>query len=134
MYKPYQRTMTAAAILLYTFASTLAAADIDQLSRIELKDKWGQVLFCQQIYKMPEVMPRLYDFDTEQCDSAALLVGDLASKHSTQEQQILKAQAENHAIALSYNTSEPYLSVPACRQFCLKLHKLREERINAGSR
>ena len=51
--------------LLVLFSTPLTASDIDQLNKIETKDKWGQLIFCQRIYKMPEVKSRLYNFDFE---------------------------------------------------------------------
>lgn len=119
------------AILLSFSVSPLIAGDLDQLSRVELKDQWGQVLFCQFIYKMPEVKPRLYDFDTEQCNAAAQWIGNLASKYPLQEQRVLKLQAEKHASRLSYNASEPYHAVPACRQYCRKLAEMQESKNGA---
>jgi len=116
------------ALLTCCFSSPLSARDADQLSPIELKDKWGQVIFCQRIYKMPEVLSRLYDFDVEQCDAAAKLAEELVSKYPVNEQQALKMQAERHARALSYNTSEPYHAVSACREYCGKVAGIREER------
>ena len=129
MPKPVRFTLNAAiAMMTCSFVSPLTATDVDQLSPTELKDKWGQVIFCQKIYKMPEVRSRLYDFDIEQCDTAARLAAHLVSNHPLNEQQALKLQAENHARALSYNTSEPYQSVPACRQYCSKLAGILDER------
>jgi hypothetical protein len=106
----------------------LKAQDVDQLSWTEIKDKWGQVLFCQRIYKMPEVRPRLYDFDIEQCNTANQLALDIVAKYSTQDQALLKSQAEQHAVRLGYNTSEPYHSVVACREYCRALSDYQEKR------
>lgn len=129
MPKPVRFTLNVTtAMLICFFTSPLGAADVDQLSPTELKDKWGQVIFCQKIYKMPEVRTRLYDFDVEQCDAAARLAEELVSKYPLNEQQALKIQAENHARALSYNTPEPYQAVPACRQYCSKVAGIRDER------
>jgi len=129
MPKPVHSTRKAViAMISCFFSSPIAAADVDQLSPTELKDKWGQVIFCQKIYKMPEVRTRLYDFDFEQCDAAARLAEELVSNYPLNEQQALKIQAENHARALSYNTSEPYQSVPACREYCSKVAGIRDER------
>jgi hypothetical protein len=115
-------------ILLVLFSSSLAALDIDQLDRAETIKKWGQVIFCQRIYKMPEVRTRLYDFDVEHCDKAGLLMSEVTAKYPKQEQEQLKHQAERHAVALSRNTSEPYHSVPACRTYCRELTEIREKR------
>lgn len=129
MPKPARFSLNSAtAMLICFFALPLGAADVDQLSAAELKDKWGQVIFCQKTYRMPEVRTRLYDFDVEECDAAARLAEELVSKYPLNEQQALKIQAENHARALSYNTSEPYQSVPACRQYCSKVAEIRDER------
>jgi len=102
-------------------AMPLAAQQSDQARWIETKDKWGQVLFCQTIYKMPEVQTRLYDFDVKQCDMAALVMTDAVASFSRADQIQLKALAEQHAFRLSRFTSEPYQSVPACREFCQEL-------------
>jgi len=115
-------------MLLVSFSTSLAALDIDQLDRTETIKKWGQVIFCQRIYKMPEVGTRLYDFDVEHCEKASLLMSELTAKYPKQEQEQLKYQAERHAVALSRNTSEPYHSVPACRTYCQKLTETREKR------
>ena len=92
-----------------------------QLSWTEFKDQWGQVLFCQAIYRMPEVKTRLYDFDVEQCNKAGQIMMDAVAGYSSQDQASMKSQAEQHAYLLSRNTSEPYHSVVACREFCNKL-------------
>ena len=76
---------------------------------------------------MPEVQSRLYSFDVEQCDSAGQLVLDVVAKYSKQQQLQLKNQAEQHAVALSYNTSEPYHSVKACRDYCGKLADIQDK-------
>ena len=115
-------------ILLVSIATSLAALDIDQLDRTETIKKWGQVIFCQRIYKMPEVGTRLYDFDVEHCEKAGLLMSEVTVKYSKQEQEQLKYQAERHSAALSRNTSEPYHSVPACRAYCRELTEIREKR------
>ena len=115
-------------MLLVLFSTSLAALDIDQLNRTQTMEKWGQVIFCQRTYKMPEVRSRLYDFDVEHCDKAGLLMTELVAKYPKQEQEQLKHQAERHAVALSRNTSEPYHSVPACRTYCRELTEIREQR------
>jgi len=132
------RTQLISGLLLILASTTLTAADepratipqvdVEQLSATETYQKWGQILFCQRIYTMPEVRPRLYDFDVENCDQAALLAADVISKYSEQDQQQLKYRAESHAKALSYNTSEPYQAVGACREYCSKLAAFREQR------
>lgn len=114
--------------LLVLFASPLLAQDEDQLSRTEFKDKWGQVIFCQRIYKMPEVKPRLYSFDVEQCDKAGQLALAIVARYSKEEQAQLKNQAERHAFLLSQNTSEPYHSVAACREYCKELAEIQDKR------
>ena len=120
-------------LLFLVFSVSLAVAaepqvDVDQLSATEIYQKWGQVVFCQRIYKMPEVTSRLYDFDVEHCDQAALLVADVISKYSPQDQAQLNILAERHAGLLSRNTPEPYHSVGACREYCRKVAEFREER------
>jgi hypothetical protein len=114
-------------VLLVSFSTSIIALDIDQLGKTETMEKWGQVLFCQRIYKMPEVKPRLYDFDIEHCEKAGQLITDVVSKYSKQEQEQLKYRAERHAIALSYNTSEPYHSVAACRAYCRELAEIQDK-------
>ena len=52
--------------LLVLFSTPLAAKDVDQLDWTGIREEWGQVIFCQRIYKMAEVKPRLYSFDIEQ--------------------------------------------------------------------
>ena len=108
-------------ILLVLFPVPLIAEDDAQLNRVETKDQWGQVLFCQAIYKMPEVKTRLYGFDVEQCDKAGQLMMDITASYSKQDQEQMKTQAEQHAWLLSRNTSEPYHSVVACREYCREL-------------
>jgi hypothetical protein len=122
-----QRYMPVTALLIL-LASPLLAQDEGQLSRTEFKDKWGQVIFCQRIYKMPEVKSRLYSFDIEQCDKAGKLALDIVAKYPKEEQAQLKNQAERHAFLLSQNTSEPYLSVPACREYCKALAEIQDKR------
>ncbi len=108
--------------------ATIPQVDVEQLSATETYEKWGQILFCQRIYTLPEVRPRLYDFDVEHCNQAAQLAADVIGKYSKQDQQQLKYRAERHATALSHNTSEPYHSVGACREYCRKLADFREQR------
>jgi len=115
-------------MLLVLFSTSLVAQDIDQLNKTETMEKWGQVLFCQRTYKMPEVGSRLYDFDVEHCDKAGLLMLEVVAKYTKQEQEQLKDRAERHAVALSRNTSEPYHSVPACRAYCRELAEIRDKR------
>lgn len=115
-------------ILLVLFSTSLAALDVEQLNKTETVKKWGQVIFCQRTYKMPEVRTRLYDFDVEHCDKAGLLMSELTAKYPKQEQEQLRYQAEKHAVAISRNTSEPYHSVPACRTYCRDLTEIRNKR------
>ena len=114
--------------LLSLFSTQLTAQDVDQLDLTQTIEKWGQLVFCQRIYKSPSVKPRLYDFDIEACNKAGLLVADVISKYSTQDQNKIKNLAEQHAVRLSYNTSDPYKAVPACREYCNKLVQIQEER------
>lgn len=115
-------------ILLVLFSTSLAALDVEQLNKTETVKKWGQVIFCQRTYKMPEVRTRLYDFDVEHCDKADLLMSEVTAKYPKQEQEQLRYQAEKHAVAISRNTSEPYHSVPACRTYCRDLTEIRNQR------
>ena len=110
------------------FSASLAAQDEEPLDWTTNKEKWGQLIFCQRIYKMPEVKSRLYDFDVEQCDKAGQLANDVVSKFSKQEQLNLKNQAERHAFMLSHNTSDPYQAVPACREYCAQLADIQDKR------
>ena len=121
MYLSNLRFQVLCLVFPFLFATPLAAQGSDQANWIETKDKWGQVLFCQIIYKMPEVQTRLYDFDVKQCDKAAQVMTDEIATYSKQDQVQLKALAEQHAYRLSRFTSEPYQSVPACREFCQEL-------------
>lgn len=120
-------------LLIYTvlpvsFSGPLLAQDIDQLSWDKTYEEWGQVLFCQRIYKLPEVKPRLYSFDVEHCDKAGQLMLSVVDKYSKQDQLQLKNQAERHAFLLSANTTEPYHSVPACRTYCRELAETLDQR------
>lgn len=115
---PYQLLGIA---LLVLAPLSLNAQNNIQAEWINTKDQWGQVLFCQAIYKMPEVQTRLYDFDVEQCDKAGKVMTEGVARYSTKDQQQLKAQAEQHAYLLSRNTTQPYHSVVACREYCRDL-------------
>lgn len=107
--------------LLWLLSSSLYAQDTETRDWTETRDKWGQLLFCQRIYTLPEVKPRLYDFDFEQCKTAGELLQSAISTYSEQSQALLKKQAEQHAYRISYNTNEPYHSVGACREYCKEL-------------
>ena len=120
------KVMIAATTILVS--THIYAQDFKPLSTTEISEKWGRVILCQRIYTLAEVKPRLYDFDIEQCDSASQFMTEITAKYPATEQAMLKTQAERHAEALSYNSSEPYHSVPACRQYCGKLAKLRDQR------
>jgi hypothetical protein len=128
MHLPELLQSMAATALLVLPCAPLAALDVDQLNWIETREEWGQVLFCQRIYKMAEVKPRLYSFDIEHCDKAAQLMTDVVAKYAGHERVLLKNQAEQHALALSYNTSEPYHSVAACRAYCRDLAEIKDQR------
>ena len=106
----------------------LSALGADAPEWVKIKEQWGQLLFCKRIYTMPEVRPRLYSFDTETCDKAEQVIAGVVGKYTVQQQNQLKNQAEQHAVKLSYNTSEPYHSVPACREYCSELATIREQR------
>lgn len=114
---------TSLAVLL---SSSVAAKDAGSLDWIETKEELGQVLFCQRIYKRPEVRPRLYSFDIEHCEKAGLFMTGVLNKYSIQEQADLRKQAETHAAQLSRNTVEPYHSVSACRTFCQALVEIQD--------
>jgi hypothetical protein len=114
--------------LLSLFSTQLIAQDVDQLDVTQTIEKWGQLVFCQRIYKSPSVKPRLYDFDIESCDKAGQLVTDVIAKYSAQDQNKIKTLAEQHAIRLSYNTSDPYQAVPACREYCSKVAEIQDKR------
>lgn len=97
------------------------AQDNAQAEWTRLKEQWGQVLFCQAIYKMPEVKTRLYSFDVEQCNTAGQIMVDAVAGYPEQARVQMKAEAEQHAYLLSRNTSEPYHSVVGCREYCRQL-------------
>ena len=122
-----QRRLTTATALVF-LSPPLWALDVDKLSWTETREKWGQVLFCKRIYNFPEVKSRLYDFDIEHCDQAEQLFVDGVSRFSKQNQVLLKNQAEQHAIMLNLNTSEPYHSVKACREYCRELAEVQDNR------
>jgi hypothetical protein len=114
-------------LFLGLYCSPVVAQDLDQLDWTTTKDKWGQLLFCQRIYTLPEVRGRLYRFDLESCDKAGKLVDHVISRYSPQQQAQLKGQAEQHSFRLGENTSEPYLSVPACREYCSRLAEIQDQ-------
>jgi hypothetical protein len=107
--------------LLVLAPQPLTAQDSNQAEWIKTKDQWGQVLFCQAIYKMPEVQTRLYDFDVEKCDEAGQIMTSAVAGYSTKDQQLLKSEAERHAYRLSHNTTQPYHSVAGCREYCREM-------------
>ena len=109
------------AFLLILGPLTLFAQENNQAEWVKTRDQWGQVLFCQAIYKMPEVQTRLYAFDVEQCEEAGQIMTEVVARYSIKDQQQLKAQAERHAYRLSHNTTEPYHSVVGCREYCREL-------------
>ena len=115
-------------LLLTIFSTPLQALDIDKLNWTETMEEWGQVLFCQRIYKIPSVQSRLYSFDVEHCDKAGQLMLNAATRYPAQEQIQLKNQAERHAARLSGKTAEPYHSVPACRTYCRDLAETLDKR------
>lgn len=121
MYLPKFHFRALCILFLVLFSVPLAAQDEHQADWIKTKDQWGQVMFCQLIYKMPEVQTRLYSFDIEQCEKAGELMMNLVAGYSKQDQLQLKALAEQHSYRLTQNTSEPYHSVAACRDYCRKL-------------
>lgn len=121
MHKKHPKVSLITLLMLFLLSSALSAQDIDTPGWTKTRDNWGQLLFCQRIYTLPEVKTRLYSFDTEQCDKAKKPVQDLVSGYSTQQQALLKNQAEQHAYRISQNTSEPYHAVGACRDFCKEL-------------
>ena len=114
-------------LALITFTVPLHALDAEQADWTQTKEKWGRIIFCQRIYKMPEVQPRLYSFDAEQCNGAARLILDGVARYSALQRAQLNRQAEQHAVALSYNTAEPYHSVAACREYCRELVETQEQ-------
>lgn len=128
MYFPGLRFRIIFLPLLFLFSIPLTAQEIDSSNWTQTKDQWGQVMFCQRIYKMPEVKTRLYSFDTEQCDMAGQVLADVVSRYSIQDQSRIKAQAEQHAYQLTQYTTEPYQSVTACREYCRGLVETRELR------
>lgn len=128
MYLPFTHRCMLFAIFLVLFSVPLAAEEEEPLDWTTTKEKWGQLIFCQRIYKMPGVKSRLYDFDIEQCEKAGQLADDVISKYSQQRQTELKNQAERHAFMLSKNTSDPYQAVPACREYCGQLAEIQDKR------
>lgn len=126
MYFPALRFRVFCITFLFLFSVQLTAQEPDSSNWTQTKDQWGQVMFCQLIYKMPEVQTRLYSFDIEQCDKAGQLMVDEVARYSSQDQLRIKTQAEQHAYWLTKNTSEPYHSVAACREYCRELVETRE--------
>lgn len=115
-------------IFLILSVSPITTGADDLTTADGLAKQWGQLMLCQRIYRMPEVTSRLYDFDLERCNSAEMVIMDIASRYVVREQKIIKLHAERHARSLSYNTSEPYHSVPACREYCKALAQARDTR------
>jgi hypothetical protein len=128
MYKLKLRRCLVFTPLLMLLSTSIAANEIHQLDWTGAREEWGRLLFCQHIYKLPEVSPRLYSFDIEHCDKAGQLMAVAVSKYSKQEQVDLKNQAQQHAALLFRNTSEPYHSVVACRAFCQELAEKQDTR------
>ena len=128
MHLPLPQRYMLIATFIVLFSTPLAAEDEEPLDWTTTKEKWGQLMFCQRIYKMPGVKSRLYDFDIEQCEKAGQLADDVISKYSKQRQAELRNQAERHAFMLSQNTSDPYQAVPACREYCGQLAEIRDKR------
>ena len=128
MYKYQNCSRLIATMQALLLSCSLVASETPDPGWTETKDKWGQLIFCQRIYKLPEVKTRLYSFDYEQCDKASQLVSDIIAKYSETDQKQMKVLAEKHAYKLSLNTSEPYHSVGACREYCGKLVEIKEQR------
>jgi len=118
MYLPRLSSRLLCTLVLLLSPIELIAQDDAQPDWTRTKEQWGQVLFCQAIYKMPEVKTRLYSFDVEQCNKAGQLMLEAVAGYPEQGRVQMRAEAEQHAFLLSRNTSEPYHSVVACREYC----------------
>lgn len=128
MKKTKQRLHPLAILLAALTCQPLLASGDDEPDSVQIKEQWGQLLFCERIYTMPEVRTRIYSFDTEACNKAGKVISDAVARYTPPEQARLKHEAEQHAVKLSYNTSEPYHSVPACREYCNELANSREDK------
>lgn len=123
MYLRELRFRTLLSLFLVMASASLPAQDQGQPEWLRIRDQLAQVMFCQLIYKMPDVKPRLYDFDIEQCDLAAQSMADIIARYPERDQAELRAQSKQHAYHLVHNAADPYLSVAACRVYCLDVTK-----------
>lgn len=89
------------------------------LSRSELVDAWGSILYCQAIYEEPAVRARVYRGDRNHCDSAQAVLAGMAENigNAAQSERIAR-EAARKAAAIRYNTPSLDDAVTACRQQC----------------
>ncbi len=120
----------AAAILIpltSSFATTLPS------TTTELVDTWGSVLYCQGIYKEPDVRGRIYAGDLQACDKSDRLLRWLAeANYSQSERKMLEQGTSRRAAAIRYNTRSVQDAVTACRQLCRGLSGLYDKMAENG--
>jgi hypothetical protein len=84
----------------------------------EIRDTWGSVLYCQEIYKEPSVHGRIYPADTQACKQADQLMRGIIRKYGPNDQQVLETEALKKSKIIRYNTRDVQEAVRACREQC----------------
>ena len=82
---------------------------------------WGESMYCQRMYRHPRNAGRVYPYDVEQCDAASARFEALADTYGPQNARTLKHRANQRAVVIEYDTSDPAMVVRACREQCTAL-------------
>ena len=107
-------------VLIFTGSSVWASLELPEGPE-EIRDTWGSVLYCQEIYREPSVHGRIYPADTEACRQADLLMRDIIRKYGPNDQQTLEMEALKKSRIIRYNTRDVQEAVRACREQCSTL-------------
>ena len=94
---------------------------------------WSSVFYCQNLYREPEIKPRIYENDTLACrKSEGLVRWVISTRWSRADQQILERNSMSKAGAIRYNTRSPQEAVTACRNRCRQLASIFDGKVASG--
>jgi len=112
------------------FASA-AASEAEVITKPELIDDWGSVIYCQAIYEEPDVRGRIYPGDHEACGRAYdLMVYRVKSSYTPREGQEIAQNAARRATAIRHNTRSVQEAIAACRHQCRAFSEKLDENTN----
>ena len=114
---------TVPAWLLAGIAMSMAvvAEETARMNPEQIRENWGQVMYCQSAYRNPANQGRVYEYDITQCKAADQYMREVVSVYNETGRKNLRDASVNRMTDIQYSTRDITWVLNACRETCSRL-------------